>query len=79
MSYHRLQTLTDLARYGYWVKLTCACGHEARRDPMELVQRLSRSGASVRLDSLHRRLRCQKCGGRSFVAEHCHAPEAWSR
>lgn len=78
MGYRRITTLTDVARYGYWVKVACQCGHTARLDPMKLLNRAIESRRSTRLTDLHQMLRCGACGGKEFAAEHCLAPEAWS-
>ena len=38
MGFRRLDSLIDLSRKGFWLKLTCSCGHTARRSPDELIQ-----------------------------------------
>lgn len=75
---HRPRTLSDLARHGYWLKLICSCGHTVRRDPLELQAVLAMRGASTKLDALQQSLRCQTCGGKTFEATYCYAPERWS-
>lgn len=78
MGHHRLTTLTDVARFGYWVKLECACGHKARLDPQRLLSRAIEKRCSARLADLHKLVKCGLCGGKDFRVEHCLAPEAWS-
>ena len=78
MSYHRLETLTSVANAGYWVLLKCPCGHENRQNPMVVVELLAKRGASTRLNRLNETLKCGKCGGKDFTAEHCEGPAIWS-
>jgi len=78
MGFRRLDTLTAIANAGYWVLLRCPCGHEARHNPMVVVELLARRGASTRLDRLAESMKCGKCKGRDFTAEHCQGPEIWS-
>jgi hypothetical protein len=78
MSYRRLETLLDVARKGYWVRLKCPCGHEAKHNPMVLFELVTRRGGSTSLAKLHETVKCGTCGGKDFRAEHCHGPEIWS-
>ena len=75
---HKNNSLSDLIRNGYWLKLTCQCGHEARVDPLTLRTQLFGLGKSMQLDRLSDAVKCKECGGRTFDAEACFAPEAWS-
>ena len=79
MSYRRLETLLDIAKAGYWVHFRCVCGHEVKHNPMVVLERLARQGGDARLNRLHQNLKCGKCGGKNFTAEHCQGPEIWSR
>lgn len=79
MGFRRLETLLDISRQGYWLKLECPCGHTARHDPMIMLERLLRRGGDPRLSHLHKSMRCGKCGGREFRVVHCNGPESWSR
>lgn len=78
MGYRRLVTLMDIAKAGYWVRLRCPCGHENQQNPMRVIDLLARRGASTRLDRLNETLKCGKCGGKAFTAEHCEGPAIWS-
>jgi hypothetical protein len=78
MGFRRFSTLLDIAKQGYWLKLSCPCGHEVRLDPMKVLERLLRHGADTRLSRLSDVLKCGKCGGKEFTAEHCEGPEVWS-
>lgn len=78
MGYRRFETLIDVARHGYWVRLTCACGHEAKHNPMIVFELVTRRGGSTRLDRLHKVMKCGRCGAKDFRVEHCQGPEIWS-
>jgi hypothetical protein len=78
MGYRRLDTLTAVANAGYWVRLKCQCGHENQQNPMVVYQLLAHRGASTKLDRLQEVLKCGKCGGKDFTAEHCQGPAIWS-
>ncbi len=78
MGYRRLSTLTDVAKAGYWVRLTCRCGHENQQNPMVIYELLAKRGASTRLDRLRETLKCGSCGGKDFTAEHCQGPAIWT-
>jgi hypothetical protein len=78
VSYRRLDTLLDIAKQGYWLKLTCRCGRQVRVDPMKVLERLLRRGADVRLSHLRDALKCGRCGGKTFTAAHCRGPGVWS-
>lgn len=78
MGYRRLETLTDLAPQ-YWLLLKCRCGHQAKHNPMTVVQVLQRRrDADYRLSQLYRFLKCGRCGGKDFTAEHCAPPNMWA-
>lgn len=79
MSFRRLDTLTAIAGKGYWLLLRCPCGYEARENPMPLALILGQRGASTKLRDLNRSLKCGRCGGKDFTAEHCNAPAMWSK
>ena len=79
MGYRRLVTLLDIAKQGYWVRLVCTCGHEAKHNPMPVIDLLMRRGASTSLKRLHDTMKCGKCGSKAFTAEHCQGPKGWSR
>ena len=77
MGYRRLETLTDLAPR-FWLLLKCPCGHQAKHNPLMVVQVLQkRRNPDYRLNRLHRFLVCSQCGGKDFTAEHCEPPAIW--
>lgn len=73
-----LATLLHIARAGYFLRLTCPCGHSVRLDPMKVLECLARRGADTRLNRLGDALKCGRCGGKDFRATHCEGPEIWS-
>ena len=79
MGFRRFNTLLDIAKQGYWVRLTCRCGHEIKTDPMKLLERLMRRGADTRLTHLPSVMKCGRCGGKTFEATHCEGPMITSR
>ena len=78
MASYKTDTLTALIRNGYWLRLVCPCGHDARVDPVTLRTELQRKGKSLHLARLDESMKCQQCGGRKFDAAACHAPEGWT-
>lgn len=78
MGYRRFSTLLDVAKAGYWIRLSCSCGHMVKLDPMKVLKRLLRRGADARLSRLPEVMKCGRCGGKAFTAEHCEGPEVWS-
>ena len=78
MGFRHLATLLDIAKAGYFLRLTCSCGHSVRLDPMKVLERLARRGADTRLNRLSDTLKCGQCGGKGFRATHCEGPEIWS-
>jgi hypothetical protein len=45
---------------------------------MPLALMLAQRGKSTKLADLPKSMKCGKCGGRDFTAEHCQAPAMWS-
>ena len=77
MTSFKNDTLSDLIRNGYWLRLACACGHSNRVDPVPLRTALHQKGKSSHLLRLDEGMKCQRCGGRRFDAAACYSPEAW--
>lgn len=74
MGFRRFNTLSDIAKMGYWLRLTCKCGHTRRADTDKLLERLMRRGADTRLSHLVDNLKCGECGRKDFEATHCEGP-----
>ena len=75
---HKMDSLSDLIRHGYWVKLKCQCGHEAKLDPVVLRTSLHKRDKSSHLNRLNEAMCCQQCGKSSFAVEPCYGPAVWS-
>ena len=61
----KLDTLTDLARHGYDLRITCmACSrvHEVRT--LRLLKRIIGRRGSTRIKTIEERMRCHACGER---------------
>lgn len=79
MGSQRIRTLTDLLRNGYWALARCdGCQHEARIDPMLLIDRQRNVGGSVQLDRVAERMKCSRCGGKAVEIAFTYGPEVWS-
>ena len=72
------ESLSDLIRNGYWLRLVCDCGHNARLDPVPLRTRLHQAGRSSHLSRLDESMKCVNCGKRTFHATACFGDEVWS-
>lgn len=60
----KLETLSDLSRRGYWLRIICqACEHTREIDPAILGLEVHKRGKSQKLDDLEYALRCSVCGG----------------
>jgi hypothetical protein len=45
---------------------------------MTVVELISRRGGSVHLSKLRETMKCGRCGGKDFTADHCMGPAIWS-
>ncbi|NML95461.1 hypothetical protein [Novosphingobium olei] len=69
MSFKRLETVDDLARYGFSLRVVCeGCDHVAVLDARELADRLHAKRASRRIGNLADRMRCSMCGSKQVTA-----------
>ncbi|MEM6494849.1 MAG: hypothetical protein AAF650_10770 [Pseudomonadota bacterium] len=65
MGRFRLDTLSDLARRGYRVRILCLeCEHVAVADPAVLGLEVHRRRKSQRVADLEHDLRCSNCGAK---------------
>lgn len=77
MSRKRLDTLDDLARAGYSLRVTCeACGHVVVMDANALRERCIKARISRHLHEVERRLKCSNCSGRATVWPSLAEPSA---
>ena len=59
---HRLDSLHDFARKGYYLRVECkACGHVVIADPVVLSMEIR---GRKDIESIERRMRCLECGER---------------
>ncbi len=66
----KLETLTDFARRGYDLRITCAaCGHVANAKPLEMLAGLHQRRLSLRIEALEARMRCRACGKRQATIQ----------
>lgn len=65
MARYRLNTLSDLARRGYALRIQCLqCDHRVEVDPTILRIEVHRLRRSQKLEDLEHELRCSCCGAR---------------
>jgi hypothetical protein len=65
MSRQRLETVSDLARAGYNLRITCvACGHVIDASAIEMMRDLHARRASLSIEVIERRAKCSNCGER---------------
>lgn len=62
---HRLSTVSDFARQGYHLRLTCrSCGHVIDANAVEMRRDLHRRKMSLQIDAIEQRAKCSVCGER---------------
>lgn len=64
MSSKRLSSLSNLARYGYKLRIDCGCGRVVMLEPRALLLRSHALDLPRTLNGLAERLRCSRCGKR---------------
>lgn len=68
MSSIRCDSLSDLARHGYRLRVECqACHHRALLDPLVVMLHSHKRGRSLELDKVAHHLRCSECDGREVT------------
>lgn len=71
MARYRVDTLSQVARNGYWVAVICRCGNRRTFDPVALSLQYK-----VRMmDELMKRGRCKLCRQRPWDVQPCFKPE----
>ena len=69
---HRLDSVSDFARQGYNLRLTCnGCGRIVEASAPLMMQELSRRHASQSIEKLEERVKCQECGHRGASITAC--------
>jgi len=65
MGRSKLDTVSDFARQGYFVRVTCVkCGKVSDWNAIELMGELYRRRISMAVEQVEKRLRCSTCGAR---------------
>ncbi|QQN73893.1 hypothetical protein [Croceicoccus sp. YJ47] len=59
----KLETISDFARRGYRIRISCRCGHVVVHEPLALLRALPRN-MSPRIEAIEDRLKCSNCGAR---------------
>jgi DNA-directed RNA polymerase subunit RPC12/RpoP len=76
VSFRRCESLADLSRHGFCLRILCPrCGHERFANPGALMLEVGRRGGSIGIASLGKRLRCTRCGTRGAQCRPWH----WQR
>jgi hypothetical protein len=60
----KLDTISDFARQGYAVRVTCACGNVSDWNAVLLMGELHKRRRSLMIGVVERSLRCSSCGRR---------------
>ena len=69
---HKLDSVSDFARQGYNLRLTCnGCGRVVEASAPLMMQELSRRHASQSIAKLEERAKCQECGHRGASITAC--------
>ena len=64
----RANTLSDLARHGYQLRVECkACKHRALLEPVKLMLTCQERHWPRDLDALARKMKCSKCQSRDVT------------
>jgi ribosomal protein S27E len=63
MARSRLDSINEIARQGYSVRITCVgCGNVSDWNTIELMRELHRRRISLAIDEVERRVKCSSCG-----------------
>jgi hypothetical protein len=69
---HRLDSVNDCARRGYYLRFTCGgCARVIEANPVLLMQELHGKGAAMALSKIEERARCRACGHRGATVMPC--------
>lgn len=68
----KLKSVSDFARRGYDLRITCmACCNVTDASAVLMMQELARRGCSTRIDAMEARLKCSRCGERQASVQPC--------
>lgn len=66
MGSKRLDKIGDYVRHGFDLQVTCRCGHKAKINARDLMNRLYRQQRSMVMILIAPHLTCSKCGNRDI-------------
>ncbi len=69
---YKVETVGQVMRNGYWLRVRCLCGNDVLIDPATLWRRV---GLGARVERIARRLICRLCGKRNASVIVRLAPE----
>ena len=72
MARHKLDSVSDFARQGYNLRMTCnGCGRVVEASAPLIIQELHRRHAPQSIEKLEQRAKCQECGHRGATITAC--------
>ncbi|MCP9222749.1 hypothetical protein MKP08_08325 [Erythrobacter sp. LQ02-29] len=75
MARYRIDSLGDLHRHGYWIRITCRhCGRVIHANPAALTVAAIHLDVSRSIERLARKLRCSRCGRKRPDLQPCYPP-----
>lgn len=72
MGSYKVETIGDLMRNGYWLRIRCRCGNDMKLDRANLWKR---SGLGTRVEALAPRFKCRLCGKNGASVMVCLVPD----
>jgi hypothetical protein len=69
---YKVETIGQLMRNGYWLRVRCRCGNDVKVDPATLWRRV---GLGTRVELVAPLLRCRLCGKKTATISVCLVPE----
>ena len=60
----KLDTISEFARQGYAVRVTCACGNVSDWNAVHLMGELHQRRRSLAIEAVERSMKCSACGKR---------------
>ena len=69
---YKVETINQLIRNGYWLRVRCRCGNDVKVDPATLWRR---AGLGARVEVVAPRFRCRLCGKAGANVTVCLVPD----
>ena len=71
---HRLDSVNEFARQGYWLRITCGkCSHELLANPIAIMSELHARRVGQSVERLEQKMKCSACGHRGARIAPCEA------